>query len=151
MGIQLNASAITNRELPTHQPPRDEKDQELKHNEQLVYDALCQSKSPQKAYDLLNDLHDAGLRAPMTIYRALKALIAKGRARKIESLNAFIAIEASRPDQDTAFLICKECMRVKEIALNDQKVTEIFSSLHISAANINIEAFVDCKQMDSAL
>lgn len=119
----------------------------LKRNEQLVYDALCQSQTPLKAYELLEQLQDHGLKAPMTIYRALEALIAKECVVKIESLNAFIAVCADRTPLARAFLICRECMQAKEIALDEHQVAALFSPIEVSAGDVRIEAFGECHQL----
>ncbi len=147
MGIQVDAPIRGVRDGARRAAAADEKLAELTHNERIVYDALCQSKTPQKAYNLLDKLQEHGLRAPMTIYRALDALIAKGRVRKIESLNAFIAIRPGRSAQARAFLICKECMQAKEITLDEQQVANLFSPLSVSVDDVRIEAFGPCHQV----
>ncbi len=144
MGIQLDAPAKAEgcvERITSHDEPLAGR---LKRNEQLVYDALCQSPTPLKAYDLLETLQDHGLRAPMTIYRALEALIAKDCVKKIESLNAFVAVRPSRPAQARAFLICKECMQAREITLDARQVADLFSPIRVSADEVRIEAFGDC-------
>lgn len=145
MGIQIDAPAKTGRyvepsSLQSERPA-------LKRNEHLVYDALCRSRGPLKAYELLDDLQDYGLRAPMTIYRALESLIAKDCVKKIESLNAFIAVGFEKTPRARAFLICRDCMRAKEIALDEKQVAALFSPIEVSAADIRIEAFGDCHQV----
>lgn len=147
MGIQLNAPIRAVNRTARQSATADQKFEELTQNERLVHEALCRSKTPQKAYDLLDRLQEHGLRAPMTIYRALDALIAKGRVRKIESLNAFIAVRPGRSDQARAFLICKECQKAKEITLDKQKVANLFSPLPVSVDDIRIEAFGECHQV----
>jgi len=81
----------------------------LTRNERLVYEQLKAAHAPMKAYDLLDALHDFGLRAPMTIYRALDGLQAKGLAQKVLSQNAFVCVdEAARP-QPRAVITCRRC------------------------------------------
>ena len=147
MGIQMNAPATAAGGKLGSWKPTDKKQDDLRRNERLVYEELCQAKSPKKAYDLLNNLHDKGVRAPMTIYRALESLIAKGHVSKIESLNAFVAINPEHHEQVTAFLICKECLQAKEIQLSEEKIADLFSLLQISSDDIRIEAFGDCEQV----
>ena len=144
MGIQVKPRLGAANDSAHITTRADQKLNDLKHNERLVYDALCESKSPQKAYDLLDRLQEHGLRAPMTIYRALDALIAKGHVRKIESLNAFIAIREGTTTQAWAFLICKECRQAKEITLDEQQVANLFSPLQVSMEDIHIEVFSEC-------
>lgn len=143
MGIQMNARGCAVGGPTPISGCGDSEYDDLKPNERLVYDALRQSETPQKAYELLERLHDRGLRAPMTIYRALDGLIEKRRVSKIESLNAFIAVVSTDPDKALAFLICKNCSKVNEIALEKSRVSNLFSP-SASVDDIRIEAFVDC-------
>ena len=147
MGIQAKAPVGAASRDARHIAIANENFEELKPNERLVYEALCESRAPQKAYDLLDALQDQGLKAPMTIYRALDALIAKGRVRKIESLNAFFAVRSEAPDETRAFLICKECMKAQEITLDKQMVASLFSPLKVSTKDVLIEAFTDCHEV----
>lgn len=122
-------------------------------NEGLVYEMLRVSKTPLKAYDLLSELKDSGVRAPMSVYRALEGLITKGYVKKIESLNAYIARLAAGPLGDkvsagvSAFIICRECSQAKEIILDEDKVASLFAPLKIAVEKIRIEADGDCAQI----
>lgn len=147
MGIQMNAPAKVGCGVERINTHGERFVGTLKRNEQLVYDALRQSRTPLKAYDLLEELQDHGLRAPMTIYRALDALIAKECVTKIESLNAFVALDCDARPRARAFLICRQCMQAKEITLDEQQVTAMFSPIEVSAGDVRIEAFGDCHQV----
>lgn len=147
MGVQISARSKAVRELERIEPNHDQSIAGLKRNEQLVYDALVRSKTPLKAYDLLEMLQDQGLKAPMTIYRALEALTAKKCVRRIESLNAFIAVGFDRDPRALGFLICRECMQAKEIALDERQVAALFSPIEVSAGDVRIEAFSECHQV----
>ena len=144
MGIRINAPVSVAKETSCEADISDEKNGELRHNERLVYNAICQSSLPQKAYDLLDKLQDQGVRAPMTVYRALGALIEKGRVKKIESLNAYIALKST---ESRAILICKKCSQVKEITLDDALVADLFSPISVVVKDVCIEAFSDCIQI----
>lgn len=144
MGAQLKASANAEGQIKNVTPRGA---LALKRNEQLVYDALNRSRLPLKAYELLEQLQDDGLKAPMTIYRALEALIAQNCVKKIESLNAFVAVGFTGKASAYAFLICRKCMHTKKIELNDRQVADLFSPACVSAQNIRIEAFGDCHQV----
>lgn len=88
----------------------------LTKNEALVFGVLRKSDQPMSAYALLDLLRDAGLRAPVQVYRALDRLVEFGMAHRLESLNAFVA--CNHPDCDdtgqAAFAICEECGKVTE-------------------------------------
>ena len=58
----------------------------LLKNEKLVWDVLAVSKEPLKAYEILDTLKERGVRAPMTVYRALDGLEAKGHIHKLDGL-----------------------------------------------------------------
>ena len=147
MGIQVDTRHEAEGQIKRLNTPLKPIHNRLRRNEQLVYDALCLSATPQKAYDLLDTLQEQGLRAPMTIYRALEALIAKDYVKKIESLNAFVAIDLERTKEARAFLICRDCNKTKEIRLEEKQVTELFSPMKVSLSDVRIEAFSDCHHM----
>lgn len=88
----------------------------LTRNQALVLEALLQAEGPLSAYMLLAALKEAGLRAPLQVYRALDKLIAYGLAHRIESLNAFVACNHPGDERDSviAFAICDACGQVTE-------------------------------------
>lgn len=91
----------------------------LTRNQQAVLDALAAADRPLTAYDILAlpRIRKAGLKAPLTIYRALDRLIADGLVHRIESLNAFVACGHGHHDHATGFLICGDCGRTLEVPL----------------------------------
>ncbi|GAF76572.1 unnamed protein product, partial [marine sediment metagenome] len=66
--------------------------QKLTRNQDVVIKALAAIGQPLSAYRILDldCVRDAGLKAPLTIYRALDKLVALGLVHRIESLNAFV-------------------------------------------------------------
>jgi Fur family zinc uptake transcriptional regulator len=72
------------------------------------------------AYDVLAGLREAepGI-APPTIYRALAALIARGRVHRLESLNKFMACRSGRHRQASVLSICGDCGAVEESVAPD--------------------------------
>lgn len=87
----------------------------LTKNEAMVYEAMKLTDRPQKAYDLLDVLKESGVRAPMTIYRALEGLEAKGLVHKLDALNAFVRCNHEEPHAIQTFLVCDDCNSVEEI------------------------------------
>lgn len=81
---------------------------------QAVLDILVGAGRPLGAYDILAEMSvRAGHRvAPPSVYRALAALIAAGRAIKIESLNAFMADEAA----GSVLCVCRRCGGVASLS-----------------------------------
>lgn len=81
------------------------------------------------AYDVLERLGEGGARlAPISIYRALDALVAAGVIHRLESRNAFFACHA-RHGGSPVVLACERCGVVAEIS-----ASEISSSLEAAAA-----------------
>lgn len=97
----------------------------LTHNQQVVFDVLSQADRPQTAYEILETdaARKQGLKAPLTIYRALDSLVARALVHRIESLNAFIACDHGPHPEPAAFLICSECKQATEISLEACKQT----------------------------
>ncbi|GJL92483.1 Fur family transcriptional regulator [Hyphococcus sp.] len=87
----------------------------LLKNEKLVWDVLAASRDPLKAYEILDKLKELGVRAPMTVYRALDGLEAKGHIHKIDGMNAFMLCNHDGPHVVQTFLVCENCSTVKEL------------------------------------
>ncbi len=87
----------------------------LAKNEKLVWDALAATSEPLKAYEILDNLKERGVRAPMTVYRALDGLEHKGHIHKLEGLNAFVLCNHEGPHVVQTFLVCEGCSTVKEL------------------------------------
>ena len=89
---------------------------QMTRNQQLVFKCLAANTAPMSAYDILDQVREAGIRAPLQVYRALDRLIAIGRVHKIESLNAFVACAHQHRNRSTAFAICDGCKSVLEFS-----------------------------------
>lgn len=87
----------------------------LLKNENLVWDVLAASKEPLKAYEILDQLKEKGVRAPMTVYRALEGLETKGHIHKLDGLNAFVLCNHEGPHMVQTFLVCERCSNVEEV------------------------------------
>ena len=89
----------------------------LSKNQQVVLDIIEKAKEPLKAYSILFNLQNKGIKAPQQIYRALDKLIEIGKIHKIESRNAFVACKNKNCEiaKATVFSICENCEKVTEI------------------------------------
>ncbi|MGI9523184.1 MAG: Fur family transcriptional regulator, partial [Hyphomicrobiaceae bacterium] len=92
--------------------------QNLTKNQQAVLETLRDSKAPMSAYQILDvdAVRSKGLKAPLTIYRALDKLMEIGLVHRIESLNAFVPCDQEHHASSPAFMICQECKRIVEVA-----------------------------------
>ncbi len=94
----------------------------LSGNQELVFKALQAVGHAMTAYEILDAVRDAGIRAPAQVYRALEKLSAAGLVHRVESLNAFVACadDHGHEDAETAgadavgFAICDDCGDVSE-------------------------------------
>ena len=121
----------------------------LTNNQQTVLDLLEKSKEPLKAYAILFDIQNKGIKAPLQVYRALDKLIEIGKVHKIESKNSYIACEHKNCDSSTStsFLICETCDQVTE--LKKKNLSEYFAKQSVQAnfkyAKHNLEIYGVCK------
>lgn len=94
---------------------------DLTRNQQIVYTALNTSEVPLSAYDILgvDDVREGGLKAPLTIYRALDKLQELGLVHRIESLNAFVACDCGPHTHPVGFMSCKDCKKTIELPVSD--------------------------------
>ena len=90
----------------------------LPKNEKLVWGVLSDTGDPMKAYEILDQLKDKGVRAPMTVYRALAGLESKGHIHKLEGLNSFVLCNHEGPHKVQTFLVCEGCAKVRELEVS---------------------------------
>ena len=97
----------------------------LTKNQSLVLQVLESHQNPLSAYSILEQLADAGLRAPPQVYRALEKLIDYGLIHKLESINSYVACQHRHcgSHQVTSFAICDTCERVLEIINQEFETT----------------------------
>lgn len=85
-----------------------------------VLELLWQEHKPVGAYELLERLRGAGVKAaPPTVYRALEFLLSHGLIHRIESLNAYTGCTAPGTPHHGQFLVCSQCRRVAELDEQD--------------------------------
>jgi len=126
------------------------KKETLTKNQEIVLNLLEKSNEPLKAYSILFNLSEHGVKAPLQVYRALDKLMKIGKVHKIESKNAFVACINSNctANSNAAFTICEECDVVSEIHNNN----EILKNLNYLANQekfklnkYNLELYITCK------
>jgi len=87
-----------------------------------VTDALMSAARPVSAYDLMAAIRPRIELTSPTVYRAFRHLVAVGKARRIESLYAFVACQhrqcaetAHRQGDGSRFSVCDRCRSLDEV------------------------------------
>lgn len=81
-----------------------------------VLEIIWSSHEPVGAYAILEALAAEGVKpAPMTVYRALDFLQARGLVHRVAGINAFVGCSRPDDDHDGQFLLCRRCGRVAEL------------------------------------
>lgn len=108
-------ATLTHQNCAKSEPASGVKRTRLTRNERLVLDVLSAQDGPMKAYPLLAALKEHGVKAPMTVYRALDRLEAKGLIHKLDGMNAFIICNHDEPHPLQVFLVCVKCNKAEEV------------------------------------
>ncbi len=76
-----------------------------------VFDILAEFEKPASAYDIAEAISKAEGRriAANSVYRILDLFVAANLARKVESVNAYVANEHPDCIHDCIFLVCDSC------------------------------------------
>ena len=125
------------------------KTQKLSKNQKVVLDALQDSALPLSAYQILDveNVREKGLKAPLTIYRALAKLIELGLVHRIESLNAFVACNKGHHTEPPIFMICEECKQTIEVSMKtiQTKVFQQAAEQGFKVEKMNVEVSGICR------
>jgi len=111
---------------------------------------------PSSAYDVLEELRKSNPKlAPTTVYRALAALIDRGRIHRLESLNSYIACQCERHHHASILSICDGCGCVEENVDPDllAKLTSVLRKTGFAAKRHVIELHgrcASCLEADAA-
>ena len=102
---------------------------------QMVYEEIASTFTSIGAYDILAKLADKGTRvAPISVYRAIDALLEAGVIHRLESKNAFFACRRldHRTGRRPLFLSCEACGAVGEV-----DGQHIFDLIGVAAHSVN--------------
>ena len=97
-----------------------------------------------KAYEILEPLHEQGIRAPMTVYRALENLVRLAIVKKIATLNAYHFVGFAQGGHCPAFLICKHCMKTEIVEVADGQLETLFRRKPANSFDTTIEMMTEC-------
>jgi Fur family transcriptional regulator, zinc uptake regulator len=118
---------------------------ELTRNQRLVLDVLLDAGRAMTAYQLLDELRHAGLRAPVQVYRALEALGERELVHRIETLNAFVACNHRDHREAAAFAICDDCRQIWEFTLpREAGLTAVADSKGFKTRQTTVELHGQC-------
>lgn len=108
----------------------DDKGLRLTPLRQAVFQEIAASHRAIGAYEVLDNLATKGERlAPISVYRAIDALVGAGLVHRFESRNAFFACHAGH-EMRQLVLACETCGRVAEVD-GDQ----VFAAIDVAAGS----------------
>ena len=116
----------------------------LTKNENLVYEVLKDADRPMKAYEMLALLHDKGMKAPMTVYRALEGLQAKALAQKVFSQNTYVGVNREAQGGSRAVVTCRQCGDARLVPFAKNEVAADLGSAEMSLTDIVVEVVGAC-------
>lgn len=113
------------------------------HPQEHVLQMLREHQHPLSAYTLLSLLKPVGITAPPVVYRALEALIKKGKIHKVKELGAFVACNCQHDHvHDISLLsVCQKCQMVTE--LHDENLMQKFQLLGQEGVNFAPQAVIE--------
>ncbi|HEY8129980.1 MAG TPA: Fur family transcriptional regulator [Hyphomicrobium sp.] len=106
-----------------------------------VFEEIASTQASVGAYEVLDRLAKKGTRlAPISVYRALDALLEAGVVHRLESKNAYFAcrrMDKPRTGRPPIFLSCEKCGTVQEVDGD-----EIFHAIDHAASDAKFETRV---------
>jgi Fur family zinc uptake transcriptional regulator len=106
-----------------------------------VFEEIASTHASVGAYEVLDRLAKKGTRlAPISVYRALDALLEAGVVHRLESKNAYFAcrrMDKPRTGRPPIFLSCEKCGAVQEVDGD-----EIFHAIDSAAGGAHFETRV---------
>ena len=112
-----------------------------------VLNVLLDAQRPMTAYEVLDSIEGVGSVSPPTAYRALDFLVALGFVTRVESLNAYLALDLGPSDIPLAFFVCEKCGQAQEIAATDAVISLIGSANEsgFGVHHASLEVRGDCR------
>ena len=112
-----------------------------------VLNLLLDAPKPLTAYEVLASLDGVGSVSPPTAYRALDFLVSLGYVTRVESLNAYMALDLGPSDVPLALFVCETCGQAEEISAPDAVVSLISAvadkGFGVSQASLEVRG--DCR------
>ena len=113
------------------------------HPSDLVLKTLKRSRKPLSAYQLLEKLHQHGVKGPPIVYRALDGLMQKGMVHKIKALGTFVACNCAKNHHHalSVLTVCGECENVVE--LHDHAIIDHLEELRGLGVQLQDHAVIE--------
>ena len=112
-----------------------------------VLSLLLDAQRPMTAYEVLGSLDGVGSVSPPTAYRALDFLVSLGFVTRVESLNAYFALDLGPSDVPLALFVCEKCGQAEELSATDA-VVSLISTADEKGFGVNqasLEVRGDCR------
>jgi len=108
---------------------------------------LLDAQRPLTAYEVLASIEGVGSVSPPTAYRALDFLVALGFVSRVESLNAYLALDMGPSDLPLAFFVCETCGQAQEIPATDAIISLISEADNqgFGVKHASLEVRGDCR------
>lgn len=119
----------------------------LTHIRKHVLNTLLTAQKPMTAYEVLDSLAGVGSVSPPTAYRALEFLIHLGFVKRVESLNAYLALDRGPSDLPVPLFVCEACGQAEEVDA-PEAVRELMQSVadqSLGAQHASLEIRGDCR------
>ncbi|MEO1323003.1 MAG: Fur family transcriptional regulator [Pseudomonadota bacterium] len=112
-----------------------------------VLSLLLDAKRPLTAYEVLASLDGVGSVSPPTAYRALDFLVSLGFVTRVESLNAYFALDLGPSDVPLAFFVCEKCGQAQELEATDAVISLISTADEkgFGVSHASLEVRGDCR------
>lgn len=112
-----------------------------------VLSLLLDAKRPLTAYEVLASLEGVGSVSPPTAYRALDFLVSLGFVTRVESLNAYFALDLGPSDVPLAFFVCEKCGQAQELDATDAVISLVSTADEkgFGVSHASLEVRGDCR------
>ncbi|MEL7108693.1 MAG: Fur family transcriptional regulator [Pseudomonadota bacterium] len=112
-----------------------------------VLSLLLDAKRPLTAYEVLASLDGVGSVSPPTAYRALDFLVSLGFVTRVESLNAYFALDLGPSDVPLAFFVCEKCGQAQELEATDAVISLVSTADEkgFGVSHASLEVRGDCR------
>lgn len=112
-----------------------------------VLNVLLDADHPLTAYEVLASLDGVGSVSPPTAYRALDFLLHLGFIKRVESLNAYVALAHGPSDLPIAFFVCEKCGQAEELSAADSVIGLVSTADNqgFGVSHASLEVRGDCR------